>query len=81
MTAESLFDHASAIERSAIRLMRLVGAKSPGLAIEMEFRILQRRLMRFPRDPVVQQAATDIENDEAAAGIAMRHPTTPTGPG
>lgn len=77
----ALFNHAEAIRRSAERLVQLVAANAYPLNVELELRILQRRLMRFPRDPQAQQAATNIENDEAAASLAMRFPKTQTGPG
>jgi len=76
-----LFNHAEAIRRSAERLVALVLQQEYPVAVELELRVLWRRLMRFPRDPAAQQAATDIENDEAAASLSMRFPPTQTGPG
>ena len=90
----SFFNHAEAIKRCAERLVWLVAqnhyprsdradqsVNAIDIAIEMELRVIQRRLMRFPRFDDAQQAASDIENDEAAAGLAMRFPKTRTGPG
>jgi len=77
--ARTLFSHATRVERSAARLVALVASNAAPVAVEMELRVLQRRIMEFPRDAAAQAAASAIELTQAALGVDRYSPTQ-TGP-